>query len=82
MHPFLAALLAVAADSAAIVPRVPLSPTDSAAFTPAAPSDTLPREVRRFPPIEVAAGRDAEANFFVPLPELTAGDSGQIHAGH
>ena len=32
--------------------------------------------------IEVAAGRDAEANFFVPLPELTAGDSGQIHAGH
>ena len=54
MHPCLAALLAVAADSAAIVPRVP---ADSAVLTPAAPTDTLPREVRRFPPIEVAAGR-------------------------
>jgi len=32
--------------------------------------------------IEVTAGRDAEANFFVPLPELTAGDSDHIHAGH
>jgi outer membrane receptor protein involved in Fe transport len=57
LHPFLAALLAVAADSAAIVPRVPASPADSAGLAPAAPSDTLPREVRRFPPIEVAAGR-------------------------
>jgi len=32
--------------------------------------------------IEVAAGRDAEANFFVPLPELTSRDADQIHAGH
>jgi plastocyanin len=31
--------------------------------------------------IEVAAGRDSEANFFVPLPELTSGDV-NIHPDH
>jgi len=31
--------------------------------------------------IEVTAGKDAEANFFVPLAELTAGDAG-IHPEH
>jgi len=35
--------------------------------------------------IEVTAGRDAEANFFVPLAELAAGDAGthaDLHAEH
>lgn len=31
--------------------------------------------------VEVTAGKDAEANFFVPLAELTAGDTG-IHPDH
>jgi plastocyanin len=35
--------------------------------------------------IEVTAGRDSEANFFVPLPELTSGDAdnhAELHADH
>ncbi|HEX5633803.1 MAG TPA: hypothetical protein VFX50_11275, partial [Gemmatimonadales bacterium] len=56
MHPILAALFAMAADSAAVVPAAPATPPDSSARA-AAPADTLVREVRRFPPIEVAAGR-------------------------
>jgi hypothetical protein len=31
--------------------------------------------------VEVAAGQNAEVNFFVPLPELSSGDAAQ-HAGH
>lgn len=56
MHTCLVALFAVAVDSTAVPLPVPAR-TDSAAVVPAATSDTLAREVRRFPPIEVAAGR-------------------------